>query len=385
MEKLTKKKIDAFVYAGGWDVRWDGELTGLGVRIYPSSKKSYVFSYRVAGRKRLLVLGSIHKLTLDEAKNMAKLKVAEVIKGNDPAEERQIDRKTIHFSQFCDIYMERHATKHKKTWKEDRRKIDKHILPRWGKMTLKAITKHDVAVLHGEIGAAAPYEANRTLRLISSLFELAKQWGYLDEMFPNPARHVKMFKEEKRDRWVHQDEIPALMAAIQGEANLYARMAILLYLFTGARKSELLMAKWADIDQNRKELRLEDTKAGRVHYIPLSAPAMEFLATLPKMEGNPYLFPGHIRGQHLVNISKPWNRMRKAANLEDVRLHDLRRTVGSWLAQSGKSLHLIGKVLNHSNQRTTETYARFAQNDARDALEEHGKAFMELVNGKTEK
>jgi integrase len=252
-------------------------------------------------------------------------------------------------------------------------------------MTLKAITKHDVAVLHGEIGAAAPYEANRTLRLISSLFELAKQWGYLDEMFPNPARHVKMFKEEKRDRWVHQDEIPALMAAIQGEANLYARMAILLYLFTGARKSELLMAKWADIDQNRKELRLEDTKAGRVHYIPLSAPAMEFLATLPKMEGNPYLFPGHIRGQHLVNISKPWNRMRKAANLEDVRLHDLRRTVGSWLAQSGKSLHLIGKVLNHSNQRTTETYARFAQNDARDALEEHGKAFMELVNGKTEK
>lgn len=378
-EKLTKKKIDSFIYKGGWDVRWDSEVTGFGVRIYESSKKSYVLSYRIAGRKKLLVLGSANKMTLDEARNIAKIKSVEVIKGQDPAENMDNARKRDLLASFCDIYMERHATKHKKTWKDDKRKIEKHLLPRWGNMSMKAITKTDIANLHAEIGQHAKYEANRTVNLISTLFELAKKWGYLDEIYPNPTKHIKMFKEEKRDRWVSKEEIPALMAAIKAESNLYARMAILLYLFTGARKSELLHAKWSDIDWNRKELRLEDSKAGRIHYIPLSTPAIDLLQSVPKIEDNPYIFPGHVKGKHLVNISKPWNRIRKHAGLESVRLHDLRRTVGSWLAQSGNSLHLIGEVLNHSNQRTTAVYARFARSDVMEALEEHGQVLAELI------
>ncbi len=143
------------------------------------------------------------------------------------------------------------------------------------------------------------------------------------------------------------------------------------------RKSELLTAKWTDIDFERKELRLNDTKAGRVHYVPLNEAAIDLLSRVPRLEENPYIIPGSIKGKHMVNISKPWLRIRKAANLEDVRLHDLRRTVGSWLAQSGNSLHLIGKVLNHSNQSTTAVYARFAQDDVRNALEGHGKMLME--------
>ena len=121
---------------------------------------------------------------------------------------------------------------------------------------------------------------------------------------------------------------------------------------TGARKTELLKAQWADVNWTRAELRLPDTKAGRVHYIPLSPPAVALLRDLPQAEGNPYILPGKLPGAHLVNISKPWGRVRTAAGVEDVRLHDLRRTVGSWLAQSGNSLHLIGRVLNHSNQST---------------------------------
>jgi integrase len=227
------------------------------------------------------------------------------------------------------------------------------------------------------MGTRAPYEANRTIRLLSKMFELAKDWNYLDHNDGNPAKGIKLFKEEKRDRWLTHNELPQLIEAIDKEQNLYARIAIWLYLLTGVRKTELLTAKWSDIDFERKELRLSDTKAGRVHYVPLSEAAMDLLSRVPRLQDNPCIIPGHITGKHLVNISKPWNRIKTAAKLEDIRLHDLRRTVGSWLAQSGNSLHLIGKVLNHSNQSTTAVYARFAQDDVRNALEGHGKMLME--------
>jgi integrase len=252
-------------------------------------------------------------------------------------------------------------------------------LPKLAHISMKAITKADVMTLHSKLGKTAPYEANRTLSLLSTLFEFAKKWGYLEEAHPSPTKYIQRFKEEKRDRWISKEEIPALMTAIDNESNLYARMAILMYLFTGARKSELLTAKWADVDWDRTELRLKDTKAGRIHYIPLSTPAVDLLQKMIKIQDNPYIFPGNIKGKHLVNISKPWNRIKKQANLENVRLHDLRRTVGSWLAQAGNSLHLIGQILNHSNQSTTAIYARLTQNDAKNALEEHGQALKQLM------
>jgi len=148
------------------------------------------------------------------------------------------------------------------------------------------------------------------------------------------------------------------------------------FSLTGARKSELLRARWEDLDWQRRELRLPDTKAGRVHYLPLSGPALTILEQLPRLEGSPHILPGAVEGAPLVNISKPWGRVRKAAEVEDVRLHDLRRTVGSWLAQAGNSLHLIGRVLNHSNTSTTAIYARFGQDHAREALEQHAARLL---------
>ncbi len=247
----------------------------------------------------------------------------------------------------------------------------------WVNKSIKSITRNDVLALHNQIGEKTPYEANRLLRQLSKMFELAKDWNYLDHSDSNPAKGIKLFKEIKRDRWLTHNELPALIEAVDKEQNLYARIAIWLYLLTGVRKTELLTSKWSDVDFERKELRLSDTKAGRVHYVPLNEAAMDLLSRVPRLQDNPYIIPGSIKGKHLVNIAKPWGRIRKEAKLEDMRLHDLRRTVGSWLAQSGNSLHLIGKVLNHSNQSTTAVYARFAQDDVRDALEGHGKMLME--------
>jgi integrase len=298
-----------------------------------------------------------------------------IIDGRDPLAARRADAQGTTMADLSSAYLERHAIR-KRSASDDRRRIAQYILPRWNKAKVESITRAEVANLHHKIGQRVPYEANRVLALIRKMLNCARQWGFVSETYVNPASGIPLHPEKSRDRWVTQQELPRLAKAIDEELNVYARAALWLYLLTGVRKNELLGAKWDDIDWDRKELRLSETKAGRVHYVPLSEPAIATLKTLPHEETNPYILPGARKGQHLVNISKPWLRVRKAAGVEDVRLHDLRRTVGSWLAQAGNDLHLIGKVLNHSNLATSAVYARFSQDVVHQALEEHGQRLM---------
>jgi integrase len=326
-------------------------------------------------------------LTLDQARTKARAELAKVeTEGADPLAERERERQGETVGDLAKAYMERHGNA-KRSGSEDRRRLDRYILPKWGRLKARAVTRADVAALHGKIGKAHPYEANRVLALLSKMFELARRWGFVPEGHPNPARDIDRFKEAKRDRWVTPDELPRLAQAIDAEPNETARFALWLYLLTGVRKSELLRARWADVDWTRAELRLPETKAGRVHYVPLSGPALALLREVLRVEGNPFILVGRgprgasaaekaAKPAHLVNISKPWGRVRTAAGVEDVRLHDLRRTVGSWLAQAGNSLHLIGRVLNHSNQSTTAIYVRFGEDSVRAALEQHGARIM---------
>lgn len=272
-------------------------------------------------------------------------------------------------------YMDRHG-RLKRSRRDDQRRIDRHILPTWGTRKVKDITRSMVAGLHSRIGREAPYEANRTLALLSKMFELARIWGFVPDNATNPARDIDRFREERRDRWVTPEELPRLAQAINEEPNPSARNALWLYLLVGTRKTELLSAKWEDLSFERAELRLPTTKSRRTHYVPLSSTAVALLQQIPRIEGNPFILPGKLDGAHLVNVDKAWRRVRLAAGIEDVRLHDLRRTVGSWLAQAGNSLHLIGRVLNHSNQSTTAIYARFGEDSVRAALEQHGARIM---------
>lgn len=380
--KLTKKIIENSTYQGPVprrDVRWDDEVSGFGIRIYPSGKKSFVISYRIQNRKHLLTLGDFGILTLDQARKRARQELALVIGGINPLEKRTQFTKDQLVKALCDLYLSRYARVHKKSWQEDERRINSHIIPKWGNQSVQNINRSDITNFHARIGQSAPYEANRILRLLSKMFDLAAQWGFVAETHSNPAKNIRLFKEEKRDRWIKPDELPRLADALDQEPNKIAAQAIWLYLLTGARKSELLKAKWVDIDWDRKELKIPETKSGRVHYIPLSTGAYNLLKNIQPQDNNPYLFPGHINGKSLVNISKPWKRICQKAELEGVRLHDLRRTVGSWLAQSGSSLHLIGKILNHSNQSTTAIYARFVQDQGRQALEDYSQKLLSTI------
>lgn len=377
--KLTVSQIEHFSYsqpAPRKDIRWDEALPGFGVRIYPSEKKAFVFSYRFNNRKRLLTIGSTNILTLEKARHLVKKYTISLIDNIDPLDVRQSAKRGCNIGDLCQYYLENYGIQ-KRSYKEDLRRIEKFILPKWRNINVSAITKANIASLHHKIGKSAPYEANRVLSLIRRLFNLSYQWGFLDDQKINPAIGHPMFKETKRDRWLNQEELQRLAKTINDETNPYVNASIWLYLLTGCRKQELLCAKWSDIDIERMELKIPVTKNSKPHYIPLSNQAIEVLSHIPRLDDNPFIFPS--KKGHLTTIQRPWQRIRINAKIPDVRLHDLRRTVGSMLAQSGNSLHLIGKVLNHSNQSTTAIYAKFGQDHVREALDKHAEHMIEVT------
>lgn len=380
--KITKTTIDKMSFEGAseasQDIRWDDEIPGFGVRVWPNGKKTFVIRYRANGRRRYLTLGRYGVITLFQARELARERLFEVAKGKDPQDDRKRERTGKTFADLKRAYIERHAKPRKKSWLKDEQRLDKHVMPKWQSRPVRSIKREDAIDLHERIGETAPIMANRVIAMLSKMFSLASQWGYLDEGMINPVASIEPFPEKSRDRFVTQDEMPKLLVAIESEENPYIRALIWLYLLTGLRKDELRTLKWSDIDLKRSEVRLADTKTGRPHYLPFPIHAIEILKSLPRQIDNPFVFCGRKYGYPVHNVSKPWLRIRKAAEIEDVRLHDLRRTLGSWLAISGHSLPLIGRILNHTNASTTQVYARFSQDPLREALEGHSLRLIQL-------
>jgi integrase len=380
--KIKQNNIKAFVYEGDGkrDVRWDAALPGFGVRVYPSGEKAFLISYRVRNRKRMMVLGTFGKMTLEQARTRARKLFVQVEDGLDPLEEKRTAGKGRTLGDLIDDFMTKHVEKQGlKTGHAIKMRLERNIPSAWLSRHADAIAGWEIEDLHSRIGETRRYEANRFLEILRKMYRLAPRWGYLDPSIPNPTDGIEKFTEHKRKRWVKPEELPALAQAIDQERNVYIRAVLWLYLLTGMRKSELLAARREDVDWGRGRLRLPHTKAGEEQYATLSGPAMGILQAIPPLPDNPYLFPGARPGQHLVNISKAWLRIRKAADVEDVRLHDLRRTTGSWMTQAGVDLNVIKDALRHANLSTTLTYARLGEDVAREPMEEHGRRILEAA------
>lgn len=382
MPKLTKRLVDAAKGPESGQVFLrDDELRGFAVRITPGSK-SFIVEREIHGRVRRMTLGRYGVLTVEQARDKAREKIGEIASGKDPVNEQRQRRKSITFGELEQLYLERHAV-HKKSASNDVGML-KNWLSDWRPRRLNTITRSDITTQHAEIGAAGhTTSANRMVALVRTMFNLASDWGH--HPGPNPASRIKFFKEVKRDRFVRPDELPRLWRALQNEPNPYVRGAFFIGLLTGARRSEVLGMKWEDLDLTQGLWRIPDTKAGRPHTLPLPRLVVDELRKLPRLEGNPYVFCGRWGRKNLNNVSKPWQRIRKEAGLNDVRIHDLRRTLGSWLVAAGASLPLIGKALNHSQPATTAIYARLQLDPVREALEENAARMLTVIHNAEEK
>jgi integrase len=378
--KITKKRVDRLKPPStGNKVYWDEDLRGFGLRVTAKGAKSYVLNYRINGRERRYTIGQHGELTPTQARADALSIKAEIRQGVDPLAERGRLKVEKTFADLCDEYQQTYMLR-KKSAASDKQYIS-FLLPKLKNRKLSEIKRRDIEVIHQKKGSEAPYAANRMLALLSRMFSLAVSWGWATD---NPARGIQKFKETSRDRFVKTHELPRLLEAINAYPEQFVKAALWLCFLTGARKGEVLSARWDDFDFDMAQWRLPDSKGGRPHVIPLSGPAIKLLRTIPKVDSNPYVFAGRRKGAHLKNIDKAWRTIRKNAKLSDVRIHDIRRTLGSYMALQGDSLPLIGKVLNHRNPTTTSIYARLEDDAPRAALETVGESLMLAANNRVD-
>ena len=386
---ITKRAVDAAKVRKADSYLWDKELHGFGLKVTPAGSKVYLVQYQLGGRKgrtRRVTIGRYGAITPTFARVEAKRLLGEIAAGRDPAAERDKAKADKSLTVVLEQFMAEHARAKLKasTAREYERTAKLYIVPRLGRRPIGEVTRQDIAKLHHEL-ASTPYQANRTLALLSKFFNWSERRGLRPDG-SNPCRHVEKYREGRRERFLSQAELARLGDALReaesdNSATLWAIAAIRLLTLTGARLNEILTLRWEHVSEEHERLLLPDSKTGR-KAIHLHAPALALLQTLPRIDGNPYVICGEKAGQHLVNLEKPWRRIRKAAKLDDVRLHDLRHSFASVAASGGQSLIVIGKMLGHSQPATTARYTHLADDPvkaASDAVGRHIAAAMEIA------
>ena len=371
----------------------DAVLSGFSLRVYSNGRKAFFYRYRVGGGRGAPIrepkIGDFGQLTVDQAREIAKDWAVEVRRGGDPMAVRQLERDAPSMSDLFDQYLSQHAVKRKKpsSLRNDIRMIDKCLRPYFGKMRVKDLTRRKIRSYHAAL-EQTPYEGNRQLALLSKVFTFAADELEWIERAEHPVKGVQRFQESSRRRYLSEAEMArlgeALSKAEAGELDKgvtpYVVAMLRLLVLTGARHSEILKLRWDEVNLNRGCLELNDSKTGPKEIF-LPPAARQLLAELPRQTGNPHVIVGKKPGAHLVNVKDSWALIRNAADLGDVRIHDLRHTFASLGARAGMSLPLIGALLGHRSPQTTARYAHLSDDPLRDAVETIGLGISNAFGG----
>lgn len=388
-ERLTKRAVEALQAQEHDYVIWDADLRNFGVKVTPKGRKTYFVFYRTqAGTQRRPALGTHGEITAEQARDMARDWLGRARQGQDPSKDRQQLRRSMTLAQYCERFMSEHSNVKNRTATayNYQRLIDRFLIPQLGSRKICEILRDDVARLHTSL-ADTPYQANRLLGLVSKIMNDAERDGHRPP-HSNPCAHIKRFSERERQRFLGRSEILRLFAVLSEQDRTSSETphviaAFGLLLATGCRLGEILKLRWADVDTERHVINLRDSKTGP-RPVSLSGLAAAILERIPRIADNPYVIVGVNPGSPLVNLQKPWRRIRKLAELDDVRLHDLRHTFASLAAAQGMSLQTIKELLGHSQIRTTLRYAHLTKDHLREASNQVGEQLAELIAPVTE-
>jgi integrase len=379
---------------------WDERSRGLCLRVFPSGRTTWTFRYRPkdGGSRRRIALGDYPAIGLAEARRRADRHRGMVSDGGDPAAERRIRRDAPTLSAVIERYLtEVVETKKKATTLALYKNYLRNLVgTRLGAKRIQAVTHADVAKVHREIGARMPVSANRAVVTLSGVYTFAAKEGLVPERF-NPARGIERFREQGRERYLSTGELQRLGNALRlaetdglpwpraaGRVeqkhdrrpemrrtvlSRYVTAAFRLLLFTGCRLREILRLRWSEVDFDRGLLLLPDSKTGR-KAIVLNAPALRVLTNLPR--AGEYVVLGDSPEKPRSDLKKPWDLIRHHTGLTDIRVHDLRHTHASIGAGSGLGLPIIGRLLGHKHNSTTEKYAHLDVDPLRRASDRIG-------------
>ena len=382
--RITKRSIDALKPG---EVIWDGELKGFGARCQQVAK-SYIVKGRIRGKVFWYTIGRHGSpFTPDTARKEAKIVLGKIAQGIDPRQERKKCLRELNVSQLCDLYMEEGVDlKKKSTLDTDRGRIERHIKPLLGTRPISDLTSVDMERFMKDVadGKTALVEktkrrgravvkggrgtASRTVGLLGGILSFAVRRELIEK---NPVSGVRRYKDKKAYRTLSEEEVSSLGNTLDemGNNNQHpnAVAAVRLLLLTGMRRSEVTTLRWDWIDLERGFLHLGDSKTGQ-KIVPLSPDAVELLKSIPKALNSPFVFPGADPSKPYVGLPKVWRKIRSAAGMEDVRLHDLRHHYASTGAAGGISLYILACILGHRDAKTTEKYAHLADDPQKIAV-----------------
>jgi integrase len=411
--KITKRTVDALTPGERRYIAFDAELAGFGVRVMPSGAMSYVVEYRPHGggrsvAKRRVTLGKIGALTPDQARKAAADILAQVRLGADPADDKAKKREAVTVSELSDLFEAQYVSTMVKPGTATSYRIALRELRRmYGAVKASALSRAQIASLHSRM-ANRPYAANRAIAVWGKAFTWGASRGLVPEDH-NPTKGVQKYREQARERYLTSEELARLGSVLaEGETiglrydvdetkpnakhapkpenrrvklDPFAVAAIRLLVLTGARLREILHAEWSQVDLERGVIFLADSKTGR-KPIYLSAAAQAVLANVPRIEGNKHIIAGAKEGAPRADLKKPWQAVTRAAELEGVRIHDLRHSFASFGAGASLGLPIIGKLLGHTQASTTHRYAHLDADPLRRAADTIGATIAAAMAGK---
>ena len=422
-EALTSLPLPA---GGQRAIYHDAKTTGLQIRVTSTGVRTFSLYRRIkGGQPARVTLGRFPEMTIEQARKLAARVNSEIEEGANPADVKRAHKGEPTLSEFFKEYGERHGQR-KRAWHDDQQRFRDYLEKPLGARKLSAITREMIGRILSdmELAGRAGATVNNVRALSSGVFGKAIEWSYLTD---NPVKGIKTRKSNKRDRFLQANELPRFFISVGEEPNQSIRDYVLLSLLTGARRANVQAMRWNQINLSERIWRIPDTKNGTPQNVTLSPEAIEILKTRKESAEGAFVFPGKGESGHLVEPRKGWERIldrdelkqlairieaangtfaakegealadalaraRKAAKrmkidtegcrITDLRIHDLRRTLGSWQAKQGASLAIIGKSLNHKSQAATAIYARLDLDPVRASVNSATAAMMEAAGVK---
>ena len=341
---------------------FDLSCRSLMVEVRPTGRKAYYFRYTdFRGVQRQIKLASTDDLSLDQARKTVASIRNQIALGLDPFAAKVEAKLVPTFSTFIHEHYMPYVKSYKRSWDTDVSLLKNHLLPRFGKRYMDEITRQDIVKMHADRKAsgAAAGSANRLLIMMRYIFNLAVRWE-VPGIKANPTKGVPLMEENnKMERYLSVDEAERLYVAVCKSENTMLKYIVPMLILTGARKREVLDAKWEDFDLGRRIWRISISKSGKARHVPISDGALNVLASMPRKVEWAFANPG--TGKPYVSIFCAWNTARKSAGLSDVRVHDLRHSFASLLINSGRTLYEVQHILGHTQVKTTQRYAHLSQ------------------------
>ena len=372
---------------------FDTDTPGFYVDVLATGRKSYRLRRRVEGRLKVVTLGDVQQLPLQQARETARTLLAQaaqaarqsahawpqpLLPAQPMAPVAAPQPKSMTVGEFFTEHYLPYVKSYKRSWGTDLSMVQNHIVPRLGERIMGDLIPPDLAKFVEKMKAEdyAPGTCNRALVLLRYGYTLAVRWR-LPGIGSNPMLEVKNLRDDNKiERFLSEEQLARLVHCVKHSDNSMLYYIVVFLLYTGARKREVLDARWEDVDWGQKSWRIPKTKSGKIRHVPLSSGALQLLEHLHALNQEE---PADLRSSHVfcnprtglpfVSFFYSWDTARKQAGLPELRVHDLRHSFASFLVNAGRSLYEVQELLGHADIRTTSRYAHLSRERLREAVE----------------